>query len=128
MPDKINTSSNRSFGLVFFIFFFIIGVYPLINDQEVRVWSLIISVFFLLLGSINSRILTPINNLWFKFGVILGKFISPIIMIIIFFTVVTPIGLLMKLLRKDLLNLKFNKNKSYWIEKNGIKSKMKDQF
>ena len=66
MPDKINTSSNRSFGLVFFIFFFIIGVYPLINDQEVRVWSLIISVFFLLLGSINSRILTPINNLWFK--------------------------------------------------------------
>ena len=76
----------------------------------------------------NSKILSPLNKLWFKLGIILGKIISPIIMGIIFFVVVTPIGYLMRLVKKDVLNLKFNDNKSYWIEKNGPKSKMKNQF
>ena len=126
--DEIKISSNRSFGIVFFIVFFLIATYPLINDGNVRIWSLIISIVFLILGLLNSKILLPLNKIWFKFGILLGKIISPLIMGLIFFVVVTPIGLLMRLLNKDLLNLKFNKSKSYWIEKNEPKSKMKNQF
>ena len=126
--DDIKISSNRSFGIVFFVVFFLIALYPLINNEDIRIWSLIISLIFLILGLINSRILNPLNKLWFKFGIFLGKIVSPIIMGIIFFLVVTPIGFIMRILGKDLLNLKFNRNKSYWIEKNGPKSKMKNQF
>ena len=126
--DDIKLGSNRSFGIVFFIVFFLIGIYPLINSEELRIWSLIISLIFLVLGLINSKILTPLNKLWFKFGVFLGRIVSPIIMGIIFFFVVTPIGLIMRSIGKDLLNLKFSNNKSYWIEKTGPKSKMKNQF
>tara|TARA_Y100001970_G_scaffold19429_1_gene22044 strand:- start:389 stop:772 length:384 start_codon:yes stop_codon:yes gene_type:complete len=126
--NKINIGSNRSFGLVFFIFFLIISIYPLINDESLRYWSLIVSLIFLFLGLINSKILTPFNKLWFKFGIFLGKIISPLVMGIVFFLVVTPTGLLMKIFKKDVLNLKFNNNKSYWIEKTGPKSKMKNQF
>ena len=126
--DDIKISSNRSFGIVFFIVFLLIALYPLTYSEEIRVWSATISLIFLVLGLFNSKILTPLNKLWFKFGIFLGKIISPIIMGIIFFLVVTPIGFIMRLLRKDVLNLKYNKNKSYWIEKNGPKSKMKNQF
>ena len=127
--DDIKLSSNRSFGIVFFIVFLLIAIYPVINQGEVRIWSLIISSLFLILGLLNSKILTPLNKLWFRFGLFLGKIISPIIMGVIFFLVVTPIGLLMRLFGKDVLNLKLNKKKnSYWIEKVGPKSKMKNQF
>ena len=126
--DDIKISSNRSFGIVFFVVFLLIALYPLIYNEEIRIWSFIISLIFLVLGLINSRILNPLNKLWFKFGILLGKIVSPIIMGIIFFLVVTPIGFIMRILGKDVLNLKFNKNKSYWIEKTGPKSKMKNQF
>ena len=126
--DEIKISSNRSFGIVFFIVFLLIALYPLLKGNDLRIWSLIISFIFLALGLINSRILTPLNRLWFKFGLLLGKFISPIIMGIIFFIVVTPIGIIMRLFNKDLLNLKFNKKETYWIDKKGPKSKMKNQF
>ena len=126
--DEVKLSSNRSFGVVFFIVFLLIGLYPLLKGNDLRIWSLIISFIFLALGLINSRILTPLNRLWFKFGLLLGKFISPIIMGIIFFIVVTPIGIIMRLFKKDLLNLKFNKKETYWIDKKGPKSKMKNQF
>ena len=127
--DEIKLGSNRSFGIVFFIVFVIIATYPLLNQGEVRIWSLIISFLFLFLGLLNSKILTPLNKLWFRFGLFLGKIISPIIMGVIFFLVVTPIGLLMRFFGKDVLNLKLNKKKSsYWIEKNDPKSKMKNQF
>ena len=126
--DDVKISSNRSFGIVFFIVFLIIALYPLTYNGEIRVWSAITSLIFLLLGLINSKILSPLNKLWFKFGIFLGKIISPLIMGIIFFIVVTPIGLIMRLFGKDVLNLKYNKNHSYWIEKNGPKSKMKNQF
>ena len=126
--DDVKIGSNRSFGIVFFIVFLLIAIYPLINGGELRLWSLIISIFFFVLGLINSKILNPLNKLWFKVGIFLGKIISPLVMGIIFFLVVTPIGILMRILNKDLLNLKFNKKKSYWIEKNEPKSKMKNQF
>ena len=126
--NDVKIGSNISFGIVFFIVFFLISLYPLTNQENIRVWSLIISLIFLLLGLSNSKILNPFNKLWFKFGIILGRIISPIVMSIIFFFVVTPIALLMKLLKKDLLNLKFNKTSTYWIEKSGPKSKMKNQF
>ena len=126
--DDIKISSNRSFGKVFFIIFFLIALYPLLSDQEIRLWALIISAIFLILGLLKSKLLTPLNKLWFRFGIFLGKIITPIIMGIIFFIVVTPIGLIMRLIGKDLLNLKYNKEKSYWIEKDGPKSKMKNQF
>jgi hypothetical protein len=126
--DDVKISSNRSFGLVFFIVFLLIAFYPLINQEEIRIWSVLISLLFLILGIINSKILTPLNKVWFKFGIFLGKLISPVVMGIIFFLVVTPIAFLMRMLNKDLLNLKFNKKSSYWIEKTDPKSTMKNQF
>ena len=124
----IKIGSNRSFGLLFFVVFLIIGLWPLINDNIIRYWSLIISFIFLILGLANSKFLLPLNLIWFKFGLLLGRFISPIVMGIIFFLVVTPIGILMRLINKDLLNLKYNNENSYWIIKNDPKSKMKNQF
>ena len=124
----IKRSSNRSFGIVFFIVFIIIGLWPIFNFDTYRFWAIVIAFIFLILGYINSKLLTPLNILWFKFGIFLGKIVSPLVMGVIFFCVVTPIAIVMKILKKDLLNLKFNKNNSYWIEKNKIKSKMKKQF
>ena len=126
--DKIRIGSNRSFGIVFFIVFLIIFSYPLAKYGEIYLWSLILSLIFLILGLLNSKILTPLNKLWFKFGLILGKIVSPVIMAIIFFLVVTPTAIIMRIIGKDLLYLKYNKDKSYWIEKTGPKSKMKNQF
>ena len=126
--DEIKIGSNRSFGVVFFVVFLLIALYPVINNGEIRIWSLITSIIFLILGLLNSKFLNPLNKLWFKFGIVLGKIISPLIMGIIFFLVVTPTGLIMRVLRKDILNLKYNQNSSYLIEKKGPKSKMKNQF
>jgi hypothetical protein len=127
--DNIKIGSNRSFGIVFFVVFLLISIYPLTNNENIRYWSLIVSLIFLILGLLNSVILSPLNKLWFKFGILLGKIVSPLVMGIIFFFVVTPIGLLMRLFKKDVLNFKFDsKKKTYWIDKNEIKSKMKDQF
>ncbi len=129
MANKnIKISSNRNFGIVFFVVFLIIAIWPLLNSDPIRIWFLLIAFIFLFLGIINSKILTPLNKIWFKFGIFLGNFISPIVMAIIFFFVVTPIGILMKVLKKDLINLKKNNDKSYWIIKEDIKSKMKNQF
>jgi hypothetical protein len=124
----VKIGSNRSFGIVFFLVFLLISIYPLINNESIRIWSLVVSLIFLVLGIINSNLLLPLNRLWFKFGIFLGKIISPIIMGIIFFLVVTPIGLIMRLIGKDILNLKYSDYRSYWIEKTGPKSKMENQF
>ena len=126
MKSKIG--SNRSFGIVFFIVFLIIATWPLINDSEIRYWSLAISFIFLFLGIINSKLLTSLNKIWFKIGILLGNIISPIVMGIIFFLVVTPTSIIMKILKKDLLNLKKNNKNSYWIEKKKQSSRMKKQF
>ena len=126
--SKLKIGSNKSFGIVFFVFFLIIATYPLINGESIRPWAIILSVIFLILGLLNSKILTPLNLLWFKFGILLGRFVSPIVMGLVFFLVVTPTGLIMRLLKKDLLRLKKNNRNTYWITRQVSKSDMKNQF
>ena len=126
--NNIKIGTNKSFGIVFFLFFIIVSVFPLFKEGNIRTWSLIIAIIFLILGLLNSKILTPLNKIWFKFGIVLGGFISPIVMGIVFFVIVTPTALIMKVLGKNLLNLKRDNKKTYWIEESKIKSKMKNQF
>ena len=121
-------SSNRSFGLLFFVVFFLIGIWPLFKENDYRLWSLIISIIFLILGLLNSKLLNPLNNLWIKFGEILGKIIAPIVMMIVFFIVLTPLSFIVKLFIKDLLKIKFIKNNSYWIIRKKDIGSMKKQF
>ena len=128
MQKNIKLPSNRNFGIVFFIVFLIIALWPLLKQNEIRIWSLIISFIFFVLGLINSKLLTPLNKLWFKFGILLGNIIAPIIMGIVFFLVVTPTGLIMRFFRKDILKLKKNTSDSYWINKDDTNSSMKNQF
>ena len=126
---EIKTGSNKSFGIVFFVIFIIIALWPLLKDENIRVWSIIVSITFLTLGLLNSKILTPLNKLWMRLGILLGAIVSPIVMGVIYFGVITPIGLIMKLFGKDVLNLKIDTNKNtYWTLKKKIPSKMKDQF
>ena len=121
-------SSNRSFGIIFFIVFLLISVWPIMDGQAFRVWSLVISLIFLILGILNSKILTPLNLAWIKFGEILGRFIAPVVMAVIYFLIVTPIGLFMRIIGKDLLNIKFSQNSSYWIKREKNLGPMKRQF
>ena len=126
--NDIKIGSNKSFGIVFFIVFLIIALYPILKGEDLRLWSLIISLIFLILGMINSTVLTPLNKIWFKFGILLGNIISPIVMAIVFFVVVTPTGIIMKILRKDLIGFKKNNKNTYWIEKKAKMTSMKNQF
>ena len=127
--SNIKISSNRNFGLVFFIVFLIVTIWPITYDEPVRIWSAIISLVFLILGLMNSILLTPLNKLWFKFGMILGAIVSPVVMGVVFFLVVTPIGIIMKIMGKDLLNKKYDKKKrTYWIKRDTLIGTMKRQF
>ena len=122
--------TNRSFGLLFFIFFLILGLWPLINsNKEVNYFFIIISIFFLVLGLINSKLLTPLNKLWIKLGEILGIIIAPMIMALIYFVILTPISLTVRIFGKDLLGLKFSQDiKTYWIKRKNKLSSMNKQF
>ena len=126
LKNKIPT--NRNFGLVFCFVFFLIFLEPIIRDAQLRYWSLVISLIFMILGLINSKLLTLLNKIWYKFGLFLGKIVSPLVMGLIFFLVVTPIGIFMRLLGKDLIGLKKHKKDTYWIAKDIQKSSMKNQF
>ena len=128
MQPKIKLPTNRNFGIVFSIVFLIIALWPLLKQNDLRLWSLIVSGIFFALGLLNSKLLLPLNKIWFKFGILLGSIIAPIVMGIVFFLVVTPTGLIMKLLRKDLLNLKKNKKETYWLDKDNSNSSLKNQF
>jgi hypothetical protein len=127
--DNIKTGQIRSFGIVFFIFFIIISLYPLLNNHEIRFWSLIVGFIFLFLGLVKSPILKPLNLIWIKFGLFLGKLIAPIIIGIVYFIVVFPTFLLLKLFKKNYLNIKYEQNKStYWTKVMDKQSTMRDQF
>ena len=127
--SKIKISSNRSFGLVFFLVFLVISLWPLIHEGQIRIWSIVIAIVFLVLGLMNSKLITPLNRLWFKFGMFLGAIVAPFVMSAVFFLVVTPIGIVMKIMGKDLLKKKYDKKKrTYWIKRDISIGTMKRQF
>jgi len=127
--DKVIIRSNRSFGVVFFVVFLIISLYPLTYQEELRLWSLYVSLIFLLIGILIPFLLSPLNFLWFKFGLFLGKVVSPIAMGIVYFVVVFPTFLFIKIFKKNYLNLSYDKGKkSYWIKVEKYNSNMRDQF
>ena len=128
MFEKIETPSNKKFGILFFIVFILIAFWPILKDGDIRIWSLIVSVIFLVLGLLNSKLLNPLNKAWMGFGLILGAIISPLVMGVIFFGIVTPTGILIRLFKKDLLKLKKNNNKTYWETKDNTNNNMKNQF
>ena len=126
--NKLKMSSNKSFGIVFFVCFLIISLFPLFKDGNIRIWAIVTAITFLILGLLNSPFLNPLNKIWFKFGILLGGIMSPIVMGLVFFIVVTPTSLIMRMLGKNLLGLKKDNKKSYWVERSPLKSKMKNQF
>ena len=122
-------SSNRSFGILFFLVFLGFGLWPLTKEMSPNIYLIIISVIFLFLGLLNSKLLSPLNNLWIKFGEILGKVIAPIVMAVVYFLILTPISLLVRLFGKDLIEMKFSNNvKSYWIKRKKHLGTMDKQF
>ena len=124
---NIKIKNNIIFGILFFIFFLIISFYPLISNEPIRIWSVIVSLVFLIITIIKPNLFTFLNKLWVKFGFLLGKIISPIVMGLVFFFVVTPIGILVRLFKKDLLGLKRG-DSSYWINREDKSQSMKKQF
>ena len=120
--------NNKSFGILFFIVFFLIAIWPIIDSGSVRIWSIMLSLIFLILGILNSKILSPLKSAWIKLGEVLGKIIAPIVMGFIYFLIITPIGLLMRLIGKDLLDIKYSKNNSYWIKRAKNINTMRRQF
>ena len=124
---NIKLKNNIAFGILFFIFFLIVGLYPLISSKPIRVWSLILSLVFLIITIIKPNLFTFLNKLWIKLGVLLGKIISPIVMGLVFFFVVTPIGIFVKILKKDVMGLKRGIS-SYWINREDKVQSMKKQF
>jgi large-conductance mechanosensitive channel len=123
---KINT--NRSFGLVFSVIFLLITIYVFINNGFLNLYLITISCLMAILGFLNSNLLTPLNKAWFRFGIFLGKIMNPIIMGVIFFFIVTPISVILRLMKKDILNLKYSNKKTYWIIKPESENRMKNQF
>ena len=123
----IKRKNNITFGILFFIFFLIIGLYPLISNEPIRIWSITVSLALLIITVIKPNLFTSSNKLWVKFGILLGKIISPIVMGLVFFFVVTPIGILVKILKKDVMGLK-REASSYWITREDKIQSMKKQF
>jgi len=124
----MKSSSNKSFGILFFIVFLTIGLWPLYHFNPIKLWSVIIAIIFLILGLSNSKILLPFNKAWVKFGELLGKIIAPIVMFVVFFVILTPLSLLVRIFKKDLLKAEYSKEKSYWIKREKNIGSMKKQF
>ena len=129
MENSINIKSknNITFGILFFIFFLIVGLYPLISNKPIRIWSVAVSLVFLIITIFKPNLFIFLNKLWIKFGILLGKIISPIVMGLVFFFVVTPIGIFVKVLKKDVMGLKRGAS-SYWITREDKIQSMKKQF
>tara|TARA_A100001011_G_scaffold52199_1_gene50310 strand:+ start:172 stop:552 length:381 start_codon:yes stop_codon:yes gene_type:complete len=122
-------SSNKSFGLLFFVVFLILGLWPLKNGESLNLYFITVSVVFLILGLLNSKFLSPLNKSWIKLGEILGVIIAPIVMALVYFVILTPVSIIVRVFGKDLLGLKFLKKKdTYWIKRKKILGSMKKQF
>ena len=116
--ESIQPSSNRSFGFVFAAVFALIGAFPLLSGDSVRAWSLAIAITFLVAALALPSVLTGLNRIWLRFGLLLHRIVSPVVLGIMFFLVVTPTGLLMRLLGKDPLRLRYEETAStYWIDR-----------
>ncbi|MEY3907468.1 MAG: hypothetical protein EBV81_04540 [Proteobacteria bacterium] len=129
MKNSINIKNkdNITFGVLFFILFLIIGIYPLKSGGVIRIWSVVLSSLFLIITIIRPNLFTFLNRLWIQFGILLGKIISPVVMGLVFFFVVTPIGILVRILKKDVMGLKRGTS-SYWINREDKVQSMKKQF
>ena len=125
--SNIKLKENVIFGILFFVFFLIIGFYPLISNGFIRVWSIVLSLVFFIITIIRPNLFTFLNKLWIKFGILLGKIISPIVMGLVFFFVITPTGILVRVLKKDVMGLKRG-GSSYWINREDKVQTMKKQF
>ena len=126
---SIKKSSERSFGIVFSVVFLIISFYPLLSGDSIRYWSLFLAIFLFSLSLFIPNVLKTPNYIWYKFGILLGSIVAPIIMALIFFGIITPIGIFMRILGKDLINNKCNKSlKTYWIKRKIKINSMKNQF
>ena len=125
---KKSINSNKSFGILFFVVFFLYGIWPILSSNEIRIWSLSMGIIFLILGLLNSKLLTPFYNIWIKLGTLLGRIVSPIVMFLVYFVFITPLAVIIRLLGKDLLRKKFNKLPSYWIKREKNIGTMKKQF
>ena len=125
---KKSINSNKSFGILFFVVFFLYGIWPILSSNEIRIWSLSMGIIFLILGLLNSKLLTPFYNLWIKLGTLLGRIVSPIVMFLVYFVFITPLAVIIRLFGKDLLRKKFNKSPSYWIKRGKNIGTMKKQF
>jgi hypothetical protein len=125
--NKVSKKNNITFGILFFVLFLIIGLYPLKSVGVIRIWSIILSLLFLIITIIKPNLFTYLNRLWIKFGILLGKIISPIVMGLVFFFVITPIGVLVRILKKDVLGLKRGAS-SYWINRKDKIQSMNKQF
>jgi hypothetical protein len=125
---KITKKNNITFGILFFILFLVFGLHPIISNGTIRIWSIIASLVFLIITIIKPNLFSFLNKLWIKFGILLGKIISPIVMGLVFFFVVTPIGIFVKILKKDIMSLKKEKTSSYWIDREDKLQSMKKQF
>ena len=121
-------NGEKSFGILFFVVFTLIGIWPLINENPIRLWAIILGLFFLITSLIKPSLLKNLNIYWIKFGEILGKFISPIVMMIIFFLLITPLSFILKIFGKDMLNIKYNNFKTYWIKRKKDINSMDKQF
>ena len=126
METKKN--STKSFGILFFIVFFVIGVWPVFNSENLRLWSIILSFLFLISGLVNANFLNPLNRIWIKFGEILGKIIAPVVMFLIFFVLITPYGFVIRIFGKDLLKTSLSNETSYWIKREKDAGTMRKQF
>ena len=122
-------NQNRSFGLLFFIVFLALALWPLTKKSEINTYLILIALIFLVLGLLNSKILSPLNKAWIKFGEILGRVIAPIVMAIVYFLILTPISLIVRLFGKDLIGMKFSNDiKSYWVKRKKSLGSMDKQF
>jgi len=124
----VKKTSEKSFGILFFIVFFLVAIWPLLNSDSIRLWSLAVSFAFLIIAFLKQELLKPLNNSWIKLGEMLGKIISPIVMALIFFLILTPLSLIIRIFGKDLLKIKFSKDNSYWIKREKNITSMDKQF
>lgn len=129
VDKKINKRDLMIFGLIWALIFSLIAFFPVINGGEVRVWSAIVSGCFACISLAVPQILKYFYIIWVKFGNVVGKINSFIIIGVLFFIIFTPFGVIMRLLGKDLLSKKIDKSSSsYWVTRDGQPSSMKNQF